>query len=74
MNELIKAGLDAMVATADVALHQDEARTIIAIAYAQARVLWGDDADQEQLASCISAARAAYMAGKERRTMFAGYG
>jgi predicted metal-dependent TIM-barrel fold hydrolase len=74
MEAVIDSGLDAMLTTAEVALDVTEACNIIAIAYAQARLVWGDDADEDQIAACISAVRAAYVVGKERRTMFAGYG
>jgi predicted metal-dependent TIM-barrel fold hydrolase len=74
MESVIESGMDAMLTTAEVALDATEACNIIAIAYAQARLLWGNDADEDQIAACIAATRAAYVVGKERRTMFAGYG
>jgi predicted metal-dependent TIM-barrel fold hydrolase len=74
MESVIESGMDAMLTTAEVALDATEACNIIAIAYAQARLLWGNDADEDQIAACIAAVRAAYVVGKERRTMFAGYG
>jgi hypothetical protein len=72
--EIISAGLDAMVDTADAHMDAVEAQAIVSVAYALVHLLFGEDASEEQLKACLAASRAAYMAGRERRVMFAGYG
>lgn len=72
--EMTAAGLRAIVDSTDVEIDNTEAQVICALWFALEAGMPELTITESQQRWIISAIRTAYMAGKERRTMFAGYG
>lgn len=74
MAEIVVAGLNAMAESVDARLDDTETQTICALAWGMAHGGFEGGLNDEQMNWVISAIRAAYVAGREKRTTFKGYG
>jgi hypothetical protein len=74
MAEIVVAGLHAMAESVDAKLDDTESQTICALAWGMSHGGFEGSLDDDQLNWVISAIRAAYVAGREKRMMFKGYG
>lgn len=74
MAEIVSAGIHAMANSVDAKLDENESQTVCALAWGMSHGGFEGKLDEEQLNWVISAIRAAYVAGREKRTTFKGYG
>lgn len=74
MAEIVSAGIHAMADSVDAKLDDAESQTICVLAWGMSHGGFAGKINEDQLNWVISAIRAAYVAGREKRTTFKGYG